>query len=378
MSKVQSIIKSDSAKLLKEYILPIYDNDEYVLSAFEAIGREFDTLKTFTDEASLQAWPQFATWSIPYWEDLLGLDIREGVSLEERRRQVLFILSTYSPINPDRVEAIASTIAGHRVVVEQNYRHYAFSLILQQLNDVNFGQMKREINRIKPAHLSARYYLIYDGGLLHLNPGAGHYSFSPIGSFFSGTWVKRSEGTMRIGRIHTQAIAKTGQFSPFISGHLYGNNIESASNSGSAYEGKVNIRVVPKLYIVHFPTGEMICGVYPSISSKGSKSMASVIASVEKVSGIARFPFASQKSYTGMHPEKLASGSKKVERIVLKSTIKSGYSTYPHSGELYGENIKTSSVKGGLAKALVNTQAIAKTGIGRSFPAGVYHCGEVI
>lgn len=155
MSKADEIVKSPSGRLMKGYVVPIYDEDEYMLYVFEAIGKEIDSLWKAVNELSVQYFPQFATWTLRYWEDLLGLQIQEGMTAEERRSQVILTLQTYFPVNPQRVEIVATSASGVKVGVENNVEAYTFRLILNEtIEDANIPRMVREVERIKPAHLS--------------------------------------------------------------------------------------------------------------------------------------------------------------------------------------------------------------------------------
>ncbi len=148
------IIQSQSAKQMMSYILPMYDNDEYMLHVFEAIGKEIDELITWVTDFENQPYPQFATFTLPYWEESLGLEVDRRLSIEQRRSRIITKLSTYFPITRYRLERIASAIAGVPVVVEDFTGPYTFNILLNGFGAINFRELLREVNEIKPAHLS--------------------------------------------------------------------------------------------------------------------------------------------------------------------------------------------------------------------------------
>lgn len=136
------------------YILPLYDNDEYTLHIFEVIGKEVDELVSWVSDFENQPYPQFATFTLPYWEESLGLEVDEKLTVEHRRNRIITKLSTYFPITRQRLEMIASSAAGVPVTIEDFVNAYTFRVVLEPRGLVNLLDLINEVNETKPAHLS--------------------------------------------------------------------------------------------------------------------------------------------------------------------------------------------------------------------------------
>lgn len=154
------IIKSPIAAKMLSHILPIYDNDEYILSAFQVIGKEMDELWKIVNEISEQVYPQRATWTLDFWEQQLGIKHDVALTLEERRKRILVKLNTYHPVNRERIRFVASSAAGVDVQVIELTKKYIFHVVLlaKDMNVVN-RQVWESVDDVKPAHLSSIYYV---------------------------------------------------------------------------------------------------------------------------------------------------------------------------------------------------------------------------
>lgn len=154
MSWKDEIIKSEKAKQMLSYILPFYDNDEYMMYIFESQGIAIDKLTEIINTFYDQPFPQRATWSVFYWEQLFDLYPAVGESLEERRKRLLTFLGSGQPITKSRMESIASTSADVKVTIEENTYPYMFRLLLDGCCDVDYGSLVKVVDDVKPAHLS--------------------------------------------------------------------------------------------------------------------------------------------------------------------------------------------------------------------------------
>src|SRR5690625_2510026 len=94
----------------------------------------FEVLNSFED----QLFPQRATWSIFYWEQLFGLTVGVGEPYEERRKRLLAFLGSGQPVNRSRVESLLRTTAGVGVFIEENISPYTFRVLLENCTDGDY------------------------------------------------------------------------------------------------------------------------------------------------------------------------------------------------------------------------------------------------
>lgn len=139
------------------YILPIYQNDEYTQNIFQANGKEMDDLWNAVHEMRKQVFPQKATWTLSYWEHLLGIDHKSKLSESERRKHIIMELNKYFPVTKERIQKIASVYVsdGHVEVIE-SYNEYKIIIrfVLQGNILPSYEDVMTVLGDIIPAHLS--------------------------------------------------------------------------------------------------------------------------------------------------------------------------------------------------------------------------------
>lgn len=148
------IITNETSELLLSHILNFYDNDEYMLNIFKVIGQEMDELINWVTDFENQSYPQFATFTLPYWEESLRLEIDDNLSIEQRRGRITTKLGTYFPITKQRLESIASAAAGTGVTIQEFIADYTFGVDIKSSDLVDTISLFERINEVKPAHLS--------------------------------------------------------------------------------------------------------------------------------------------------------------------------------------------------------------------------------
>lgn len=217
MNLRDEIVTSKKGEEMLDYILPFYNNDEYILRIFQALGVEFDKLfgevETFFDEP----FPQHATWSLPYWEQLFGLPDHEGKSEQDRRKDVLDYIASRPPINKSRIKAMASRISGAKVIVREFISEYTFHVILvhDDISVIN-RRIWDAIYEAKPAHLRARYYIKIGDNLYHYD--TNKKAIAPVIRFYNNVGNgKRNDVSIKV----LNDINK-GTYRPLYSGEIIG------------------------------------------------------------------------------------------------------------------------------------------------------------
>lgn len=121
----------------------------------EAIQPEIDALWRLRNEMLEQMDPYSATWGLPYWEDSLGLNGSEGLSLDTRRRQVVAKLQGRGPTTVQVVRDLAETLLGMPVSVTEWYSEYRVELEADGLDGLPGGalSLRERLEEVMPAHL---------------------------------------------------------------------------------------------------------------------------------------------------------------------------------------------------------------------------------
>ncbi|AJA42424.1 hypothetical protein AJ85_06605 [Alkalihalobacillus alcalophilus ATCC 27647 = CGMCC 1.3604] len=155
-------LTSESGKQMLSYVSPIYHHSRVMGSIFEANGKEIDLMKHNFEEIKLQLFPQTATWGLRYWEDSVGIEVNEYVSIEQRRRAVISKLATRFPITKNRFKRIVSSLSNAKVDIEFiEDGHFITWFSNENEKIIDLMRVPERAEEIKPAHL------ICDLGVMH-------------------------------------------------------------------------------------------------------------------------------------------------------------------------------------------------------------------
>ena len=155
---VGEIITSPSAQnILDRYVTRgFYDRSRVALAMFEAIGLEWDDVRAGIATLEDERFPWRATWALPVWEWLYGIDTDEALSRKHRRAQLFARISNHPPINPMRIEtALSNALDGLPVTITENVAPHTFAVDIDMgTSNPDVAAALRFLRKIKPSHLS--------------------------------------------------------------------------------------------------------------------------------------------------------------------------------------------------------------------------------
>jgi hypothetical protein len=153
------ILTSPEGQRMLTYVTDgFYDRSYVGLWLYEVMGRELDWARQAADDLKLEAFPQTATWSIPYWEDAYGFERDESLPLEYRRQRILARITEHTPMNPEHIRRIAELLSGARAEVVDPVAPYRFAVILYDVDqNTDHASAIRRILEIKPSHLGLEF-----------------------------------------------------------------------------------------------------------------------------------------------------------------------------------------------------------------------------
>lgn len=149
---VEEILTSEEGKRIMQMLSPIYGHSYVGLWMLQIIGMQLDKMSNWTAEAALQVTPQTATWTLDFWEQEYGIVPNASWTVEERRQNLMANMKFVAPMNPSKLEEIASTVSGVPVDVIENTGKNTFTVLVRQYTDA-YDRIKEVIDRAKPAHL---------------------------------------------------------------------------------------------------------------------------------------------------------------------------------------------------------------------------------
>lgn len=147
---------SESARRMMDRITKGFYEKSYVGKwIFQVMGMEWDEVATWVGELPYQAFLKSATWGIRYFEGKYGLEVNEGLELEDRRRIIEEKISKYGSMNPETLREISEKVTGRPCKVEDFVRDYTFWITVFQGKDgYSFKKFLEKIDSSKPSHMS--------------------------------------------------------------------------------------------------------------------------------------------------------------------------------------------------------------------------------
>lgn len=149
---------NETAKQMMQTITAngFYDRSYIGKWIFQVMGQEIEAAKKYIEELPEQAFRKSATWGIVYQEQKYGIPENTGMTLEERRRQIM-IQKILSPVNPAFLERQIGLIVGHdRVEVIENNPEYTFrvEILETDVTAASYPDVRKFVKKAKPSHLA--------------------------------------------------------------------------------------------------------------------------------------------------------------------------------------------------------------------------------
>lgn len=150
---MQSILTSETAQKIIDYVSPIYGNSYVGLWIFQAIGTALDDVCTIAEQLCYETNPSTAELLLDYWERRYGLPMDSSLTTEQRRTRILARRQSRGPCNPARLaSAVSAALNGVDVDITENVVKNRFHVhVLGNVDSL--APAVFVIERMKPAHL---------------------------------------------------------------------------------------------------------------------------------------------------------------------------------------------------------------------------------
>ena len=147
----------ETAKDMLSMISPIYDRSYVGKWIFQVMAASMELARETVEDMKNQAFPETATWSLPWWEERYGITGNEGKSLEERRRPIVQKRNTKRPMNPYRIAALVAEISGREVEIRENVAPHTYEVIIWSgSSNVDLAAVTEEIYKVKQSQKHVR------------------------------------------------------------------------------------------------------------------------------------------------------------------------------------------------------------------------------
>lgn len=108
---------SQSAEEMLHWVPPYYSESTIYKEQNTAKGKEIDILRYIIADMKYQFMPKYATWGLTFWEGLCNITPSASETLDERRKKVMTMLSTITPLTPIEFVNQVKKLTGETVKV---------------------------------------------------------------------------------------------------------------------------------------------------------------------------------------------------------------------------------------------------------------------
>lgn len=139
-----------------------YDRSYVGKWLYQVMGLEYDKALKIAEELPYQMFPETATWGLMYHEMKWGLQIREHLTYEERRKLIYQKRDIKAPMTPYRIEEYLKNVTDFEVHVADvhdsgvyNYKAShpnTFKVTFLGQGTLDAGMVRETLNRIKQSH----------------------------------------------------------------------------------------------------------------------------------------------------------------------------------------------------------------------------------
>lgn len=150
---MRTILKSEKARDIIDYVSPVYGESYVGLWLFQVIGAVMGDLCGKADQLRYDTNPATAELLLDLWEDHYEISRDPSLTTEQRRARLIGKTQSRGPCNPTKLAAaVSAAYGGIRVEIEENVEKNTFRVkILDGVTSTS--QAEVILDRMKPAHL---------------------------------------------------------------------------------------------------------------------------------------------------------------------------------------------------------------------------------
>lgn len=150
---MRAILTDEMAQRMIDWVSPVYGNSYVGLWIFQAMGTVMGEVYTLAEALKQETNPATSTLLLDYWERHYKLEVAEGLTIEQRRANLLAKIQSRGSCNPAKLAAaVSAALGGVEVEITENVSKNKFLVIVRE-NVESTDPAIAVIERMKPAHL---------------------------------------------------------------------------------------------------------------------------------------------------------------------------------------------------------------------------------
>lgn len=144
---------NETAQRMLTMVSPIYDKSYVGKWLFEVMGIELGYAADLICGLTEEAFPETATWTLAYWEDMYGIQTNTALSYDQRRKAILEKRYFRRPMNPARIEQIIQKATGRDIKVVENTSPGCYEVkVMDGESDANLDKIRSLISQVKQSN----------------------------------------------------------------------------------------------------------------------------------------------------------------------------------------------------------------------------------
>lgn len=150
---MRSILTSETAQKMIDFVSPIYGDSYVGLWLFQVIGAALDDACDIVERLRYEMNASTADILLAHWEQQYGLQENSGLTTEQRRARIVAKKRSRGSCNPARLaEAVSVALGGVKVDIQERVDQNTFLVNIREYVP-SLVPAVAVIERMKPAHL---------------------------------------------------------------------------------------------------------------------------------------------------------------------------------------------------------------------------------
>ena len=150
---MRSILTSETAQKMIDFVSPVYGDSYVGLWLFQVIGAALDDVCKIVEQLRYEMNASTADILLAQWERQYGLAEDSSLTTEQRRARIIAKKQSRGPCNPARLAAMVSAaLGGVEVDIQENVAQNTFLVNIRE-GVPSLVPAVAVIERMKPAHL---------------------------------------------------------------------------------------------------------------------------------------------------------------------------------------------------------------------------------
>ena len=147
----------ETARDMMEMVSPIYDRSYVAKWLYQVMALPMELARDTVKGLEQEAFPETATWTLPWWEQRYGIAANSSLTIDERRAAIVKKRNYKRPMNPYRIAILIPDLCGRPVEVRENVAPHTYEVVIMPgSTQVIWDEVANTIHEVKQAQKHVR------------------------------------------------------------------------------------------------------------------------------------------------------------------------------------------------------------------------------